>query len=518
MIHFGFCYVGLIYLLMLFTPNIIWAKNKPADYDKYAANESKVLLLFERAGEVLLSIGALIFSDCNIRTDSIWCLWLLLSFLFMVFYELYWIRYFKSSKTMADQYSTFLIFPVAGASLPCLAFFALGIYGTNIFLIISSIIMTIGHVGIHLAHKREVVPAKKSRVIFKIIKTVIAILVVSLLLATSIVIGVRNYNWFANYIDTSVGVNEAIYELIGDQEQYLLIRGRDVNNPVILYLHGGPAGPDSCISNTFTDPLIDDYTVVEWDQRGSGRTYFKNASKDPDNSTVDLRQAILDTDEIVDYIRDRFHTDKVIIMGHSYGTLLGTRYVQGYPDKVSAYIGIGQFVSARRSDELSYQDAVSVATSRGEDLGTLQTAYAEYQNATSLVEYLKLREATNPYHPAEIDADTVTLALFSPYTGVDDVLWTMKAMDLDSYFALNKKLFNLVYDYDVMTEQNLEYEVPMYFISGDRDFVCNYELAEQFSKDITAPESRYVGMPGLGHTPHYTNPDEFASVVKDMLG
>ena len=152
MIHFGFCYVGLIYLLMLFTPNIIWAKNKPADYDKYAANESKVLLLFERAGEVLLSIGALIFSDCNIRTDSIWCLWLLLSFLFMVFYELYWLRYFKSSKTMADQYSTFLIFPVAGASLPCLAFFALGIYGTNIFLIISSIIMTIGHVGIHLAH------------------------------------------------------------------------------------------------------------------------------------------------------------------------------------------------------------------------------------------------------------------------------------------------------------------------------------------------------------------------------
>lgn len=517
MIHFGFCYVGLIYLLMLFTPNIIWAKNKPADYDKYAANESKVLLLFERAGEVLLSIGAVIFSDCNIRTDSIWCLWLLLSFLFMVFYELYWIRYFKSSKTMADQYSTFLIFPVAGASLPCLAFFALGIYGTNIFLIISSIIMTIGHVGIHLAHKREAVPAKKSKLIFKIIKIVIAIPVVLLLLVTSFVIGVRNYNWFSHYINTSVGVNEAIYVPICGQDQYLLIRGRDVKNPVIVYLHGGPAGPDSCISDTFTDPLIDDYTVVEWDQRGCGRTYFKNASEDPDNSTVSFEQALLDTDALVDYARDRFNTDKVIIMGHSYGSLLGSRYVQEHPEKVSSYVGIGQFVSAPRSDELSYQDAVSVASSRGESLASLEAAYAEYKKATTLVEYLELRNATNPYHPATAEANTVTLAAFSPYTGVDDVLWTMKATDLDSYFALNKNLFNLVYDYDVY-DQSLEYKVPMYFISGDRDFVCNYELAEQFSKDITAPESCYVGMPGLGHTPHYTNPDEFASVVKDMLG
>ena len=107
MVHFGFSYIGLLFLVMLFVPNGIWAKNKPEGYDDYAKNENKVLLFFERCGEVLTSCLALIFSDFNIRTNSVWCFWLLLSFLFMVLYELYWIRYFRSAKRMEDMYSSF---------------------------------------------------------------------------------------------------------------------------------------------------------------------------------------------------------------------------------------------------------------------------------------------------------------------------------------------------------------------------------------------------------------------------
>lgn len=161
--HFGFSYVGVIYLLMLFIPNIFWAKNQPKDYDKYVGNENKVLLLFERMGEVLTSALCLVFSDFNIRTDSLWSLWLLVSFLFMVLYELYWIRYFRSEKTMADMYSSFLGFPVAGASLPCFGFFTLGIYGKNIFLMVASVILAIGHIGIHLMHRKEALAAKEKQ-------------------------------------------------------------------------------------------------------------------------------------------------------------------------------------------------------------------------------------------------------------------------------------------------------------------------------------------------------------------
>lgn len=155
-VHFGFSYVSLIFLLMLMIPNIIWSKNKPKDYDKYVGNENKVLLVFERIGEVTVTAISLIFSDFNINEISYWLCILAAAFILMILYEIYWIRYFKSEKTMKDMYCSLLGIPVAGATLPVIAFFLLGIYGKNIFLIMSVIILGIGHIGIHLNHKKEI--------------------------------------------------------------------------------------------------------------------------------------------------------------------------------------------------------------------------------------------------------------------------------------------------------------------------------------------------------------------------
>lgn len=154
--NFGFSYVGLIYLLMLFIPNILWSKNKPKDYEKYVVNENKILLMFERIGEVLVSCFVLIFSDFNINEITLWSLWLLGSFVFMILYEIYWVRYFKSQRLLKNFYSSLLGIPVAGATLPVVAFLLLGIYGKNIFLIISAIILGIGHIGIHINHYNEI--------------------------------------------------------------------------------------------------------------------------------------------------------------------------------------------------------------------------------------------------------------------------------------------------------------------------------------------------------------------------
>lgn len=154
--NFGFSYVGLIYLLMLFIPNILWSKNKPKDYEKYVVNENKILLMFERIGEVLVSCFVLIFSDFNINEITLWSLWLFVSFVFMILYEIYWVRYFKSQRLLKDFYSSLLGIPVAGATLPVVAFLLLGIYGKNILLIISAIILGIGHIGIHINHYNEI--------------------------------------------------------------------------------------------------------------------------------------------------------------------------------------------------------------------------------------------------------------------------------------------------------------------------------------------------------------------------
>ena len=155
--HFGFSYIGLIFLLMLMVPNLIWTRNQPKDYEKYAEKENKVLLILERVGEVLTSCAALIFSDFNLKPWSLRSLWLAAAFLMMILYEIFWIRYFRSKKTMADFYRSILGIPVAGATLPVIAFMLLAVYGKNAVLGVAVIILGIGHIGIHLMHKKDAV-------------------------------------------------------------------------------------------------------------------------------------------------------------------------------------------------------------------------------------------------------------------------------------------------------------------------------------------------------------------------
>lgn len=152
----GFSYIGFLFLVMLMVPNIIWTKNQPMDYEKYVVNESKVLLLLERVGEALVSCISLIFVDFNIRPWTAWSWWFVLAAFMMILYEIYWIRYFKSKKTMKDFYSSLLGIPVAGATLPVVAFFLLGIYGKNPFMMAAVMILGIGHIGIHVNHYREI--------------------------------------------------------------------------------------------------------------------------------------------------------------------------------------------------------------------------------------------------------------------------------------------------------------------------------------------------------------------------
>ena len=151
--HIGFSYIGLLFLLMLTIPNLLWTKNQPQGYD--VQSENKILVAFERVGQVLVTTTVIIFSDFNLKELSVWTLWLVAAIITMLMYECWWIRYFRSEKKLKDFYSSFCGIPVAGATLPVIAFFLLGIYGKVIWLIISIIILGIGHIGIHLRHREK---------------------------------------------------------------------------------------------------------------------------------------------------------------------------------------------------------------------------------------------------------------------------------------------------------------------------------------------------------------------------
>lgn len=152
--NLGFSYVGLVFLSILTIPNLIWTKHQPEGYS--VKNENKILLVFERSGQVLVFGTVLIFVDFNLRPWSIWTLWLVAAAILMLMYVGWWIRYFNSKKTLADFYSSYCGVPVAGATLPVVAFFLLGIYGKVIWLLVSAVILGIGHIGIHLQHRMEV--------------------------------------------------------------------------------------------------------------------------------------------------------------------------------------------------------------------------------------------------------------------------------------------------------------------------------------------------------------------------
>ncbi len=151
--HFGFSYIGLIFLLMLFIPNIIWTKKMPEGYT--AEGENRILALCERMGEVLVCCCALMFSDFNLQGWTAWTGWLAAAIALMILYEIWWIRYFCSERKLKDFYSGILHIPLAGATLPVMAFFLLGIYGRVIWMLIAVLILGIGHIGIHLQHYRN---------------------------------------------------------------------------------------------------------------------------------------------------------------------------------------------------------------------------------------------------------------------------------------------------------------------------------------------------------------------------
>jgi len=152
--HFRMSYVGLIFLLMLFVPNAFWAKYPPKNYEKYAKRENKLMLIPERVGEVAVTTLVLIFDDLNVRRTP-WLAWLIAAFALMLLYEVFWIRYFRSERTMRDFYGSLLGIPVPGATLPVITVLLLAVYGKNPFLFAAGIVLGIGHIGIHLAHRKE---------------------------------------------------------------------------------------------------------------------------------------------------------------------------------------------------------------------------------------------------------------------------------------------------------------------------------------------------------------------------
>lgn len=321
-------------------------------------------------------------------------------------------------------------------------------------------------------------------------------------------------------ITSQNGIDEKMFVPINGQNQYIFIRGKDINNPVILSLHGGPANPDAFLTYEFAREICDDFTLVAWDQRGCGRTYYENKNTDPDNKTVTFEQSIKDVDELVNYLCKRFGKNKVIIMGHSYGTLLGINYVLAHPEKVEKYIGIGQSVSIIDSQTRNYQEVLEKMQQENKETDKIEKAYADFKKNLTVETLMSLQRLTMSYFVANAkdvkQTNELKLMLSSPDVSWKDVRWLLGMLNIKKHYARNKKLLDYALAADIRKAGNV-FSVPMAFISGEYDRSCNVDLVKNYCENITAPSKEVVIMKNCGHSPQIDEPAMCAAEVKRLL-
>jgi pimeloyl-ACP methyl ester carboxylesterase len=161
-------------------------------------------------------------------------------------------------------------------------------------------------------------------------------------------------------IVTTDGINEQGLVPIGGIPQWVSVRGRHKSNPVLLFLHGGPAFTTSPVSYYYMRDWEEQFTVVQWDQRGAGKTY---AASDPQaiKATMTVDRMVADAEELMGYLRQKYGKDRIVLMAHSFGTLLGVKLAQKHPDWFFAYVGMGQFTDAQQSEADGYAATLAAA-------------------------------------------------------------------------------------------------------------------------------------------------------------
>jgi len=292
---------------------------------------------------------------------------------------------------------------------------------------------------------------------------------------------------------------------LGGVPQSILIRGRSPRNPVVLFLHGGPGLPAVCLSHAWQRTLEDDFVVVQWDRRGVGKSYFG----DIPSRYLTVRRLLDDTYELVNFLRGRFGQDRLILVGHSWGTYLGMLAVRERPEMFRAYVGVGQLSGSGRGDTALQRARLEFvrreAARRGEAEAERELGR---QGGEAVSEWVvrfggELRGAGSWWPLARV-------MLASPECTLADVYGAVKGAELYRR--------SLVYDVpsDTLDVDVTRVEVPVYFVAGRQDYVVPSELAERYFSVLRAPRKAWFWFEGSAHYAFLEEPVRFAQVMRQV--
>jgi len=295
---------------------------------------------------------------------------------------------------------------------------------------------------------------------------------------------------------------------IGGHDQTMMIRGRSVDNPVLLYLTGGPGGTDlGAIRRDVT--LEDDFTVVVWDQRGAGKSY---ATLDP-TDTFTLEQFVADTIDVTNYLRDRFDEERIYLVGQSWGSTLGVMAVQQDPELFHAFVGVGQMVSQRETDIMFWDDTLAWAEETGDtDLaGVLRSnGPPPYENINLYEPVVSHEHDWNPYPGLDLGNEMPAILFVPEYTWMDRINAFRGFLDTNA--TLYPQLQGVDFRQDVTA-----LDIPFYMVVGEHEARGRAEIASEWFDILDATSKEEFILQDSGHRAHFDRPGDFADVMAHVL-
>lgn len=292
------------------------------------------------------------------------------------------------------------------------------------------------------------------------------------------------------------------------QTYYIRIRSQDASNPVVLFLHGGCGAADRPFIMKWNSPLAKKCTIVSWDQRAAGVAFDAKVAK---TEVLTKEIYIDDTHNVVQYLKERFHKEKIIIVGHSFGSQLGVWYTQRFPENVESYVGVGQVVDAAKNETLSYEFTLQEAKKRNDkralkvllEIGPPVNGF--YKDDKMLVQRNYLNKfggiLYGKYGNSVINTLPKIPCMFKEYS-----LKTMLNYVKANVYCLSQPLGHEKVDF---MREVTELKTPVFLFMGKYDYNTVYDLAKEWFDQLQAPYKKFITFEKSGHTPQWEESEKW---------
>lgn len=348
--------------------------------------------------------------------------------------------------------------------------------------------------------------------------------VIALIISVMLIFPPSRGNAKSFHGEGGVSPTESIYEKIwvniNGFQQGMFLRGKDITNPVLLFLTGGPGIPDYFLVKKADTGLEDTFTVCYWDYRGTALSYSPHCKAE----TCTTEQFVQDAIAVTDYLRERFGQKKIYLLGHSFGTYIGLLTAQTAPEKYNAYIAMSQIADQPQSELLAYNTMKAEYTARGnqkmvQKLGNYQTDMAD---TSWLHRWFAAPERDTAMHDlgggTTAAMKSVITGIFFPtlrctdYTQAERIhIWQGKASVQKTQVAYDRMEF-------VAAESVPLLEIPIYFLAGKQDLTCCYAIQKEYYNQVKAPLKGFYTFEHSAHSPLFEEPEHATEIlVNDVI-